>query len=47
MTDLYILRRELIREMCRLACTEDEGDWEYVLELQARIRRLKQKQKAA
>jgi hypothetical protein len=41
MTDLDALRRELVRELCRLVLSEDEGDWEQVLELQARIRELK------
>lgn len=45
---LKALRRELIRELCRLACTEDDGDYERVLELQAQIQALKaQEQKAA
>jgi hypothetical protein len=41
MTNLDILRRKLIREMCRLVFSEDEGDWERVLELQRLIRRMK------
>jgi hypothetical protein len=46
MTNLDILRRKLIREMCRLVFSEDEGDPEIVDELLARIREAKQ-QKAA
>lgn len=41
MTDLEILRRELIREMCRLADPDGDGDYERVLELQRLIRRMK------
>jgi hypothetical protein len=41
MTDLDALRRELIRELCRLALSQAAGDWERVLELQRLIRRIK------